>query len=287
MKRWSATLLVVAVCLGTAGVAHADITIVQKTTAEGGMASAAASQMQGGMPTPTITTRIKGVKGRMDIDMGSSNIPANMSTITDADAKQVILLDHNQKTARVSSGAPPAGTPVPSVQFDGAVKPTGQSQTIDGMKCDEYEFTTTMSLSDMGGPQVPPEAAAAMQGISMVMKGSMWVAKDAPGAAEYAAYQKAMASGDLAGAAMGATGMNLPGMDKMAKAMSSVQGMPVLSEVTMSIEAGPNASEQARQMASMISGMGAMKVTTKVLSVKTDTIADDVFKVPAGYQTVK
>jgi hypothetical protein len=288
MKRPSATLLVLAVCLCTAAVAHADITIVQKTTAEGGMVSAAASQMQGGMPAPTVTTRIKGLKGRMDIDMGSSTIAANMSTITDGDAKQVILLDHNQKTARVSTGAPPVppGAPAPSMQFDGTVTPTGQSQTIDGMKCDEYQFTTTVSLSGMGG-QVPPEAVAAMQGISMVMKGSMWVAKDAPGAAEYAAYQRALASGDLAGAAMGASGMNLPGMEKMAKAMASVQGMPVLTEVSMSIEAGANASEQARQMAQMISGMGAMKVTTKVLSVNTDAIAADVFQVPAGYQTIK
>ena len=289
MKRCSGTLLVLAVCLATANLAYADLTIVQKTTAEGGMASAAASQMQGGMPSPTVTTRIKGLKGRMDIDMGSSNFPTNMSTITDGEAKQVILIDHNQKTARVSTGAPAAapGAPVPSVQLDGSVKPTGQSQTIDGMKCDEYLFTTTLSLSDMGGAQVPPEAAAAMQGISMVMKGSMWVAKDVPGAAEYAAYQKAMSSGDLAGAAMGATGMNLPGMEKMAKAMASVQGMPVLTEVTMNIEAGANASEQARQMAQMMSGMGAMKVTTKVLSVKTDAIAADVFQVPAGYQTIK
>jgi hypothetical protein len=33
--------------------------------------------------------------------------------------------------------------------------------------------------------------------------------------------------------------------------------------------------------------MGAMKVTTKVLSVKTDAITDDIFQVPAGYQTIK
>jgi len=144
-----------------------------------------------------------------------------------------------------------------------------------------------MSLSDMGGAQVPPEAAAAMQGITMVMKGSMWVAKDAPGAAEYRAFQKAMSAADLTSAAMGATGVNLPGMDKMAKAMAGVDGMPVLTEVTMTIEAAPNASDQAKQMAAMMSGMGAMKVTTKVLSVKTDAIGDDVFKVPEGYQVVK
>ena len=33
--------------------------------------------------------------------------------------------------------------------------------------------------------------------------------------------------------------------------------------------------------------MGEMKVITKVLSVKSDAIPDDVFKVPAGYQVIK
>src|SRR6185437_7651759 len=130
---------------------------------------------------------------------------------------------------------PAANAPTATVDVDASVKPTGQSQTIDGMKCDEYTFTTRMSLSGMRSAQMPPEAAAAMQGVSMVMKGSMWVAKDAPGAAEFRAYQKAMSAADLAGAAMGATGVNLPGMDKMAKAMAAVDGMPVLTEMTLSI----------------------------------------------------
>ena len=39
----------------------------------------------------------------------------------------------------------------------------------------------SMNMSDVGGAQVPPEAAAAMQGITMVMTGSLWVTKDAPG----------------------------------------------------------------------------------------------------------
>jgi hypothetical protein len=279
MKRWSATLLVLAVC---SAVVHADVTIVQKTTAEGGMASMAAQA--GGMPTPTITTRIKGTKGRMDVDLGNPNFPASISTISDAAAKQVILLDHNQKTAKMSGGqaAPPVtaapGTPSPTV--NGSVTPTGQTQTIDGLKCDEYSFSTSMSLGEMGGAQMPPEAAAAMQGITMVMKGSMWVAKDAPGATEYAAYQKAMSAADLSSAALGATGVNLPGMDKMAKAMAGVQGVPVLTEVTMTVEG-------QGQMADMMRQMGAMKVTTKVMTVKTDTIGDEVFQVPAGYQVIK
>lgn len=275
MKRWSATLLALLVC---SAALHADVTIVQKTTVEGGMASMA----PGGVPSPTMTTRIKGMKGRLDVDMGTPSMPANISTISDVDAKKVVLLDHNQKTARVSTGASaPAPSPsAPTVNVAGTVTPTGQTQTIDGLKCDEYTFTTSVSLADISGSQMPPDAAAAMQGINVVMKGSMWVAKDAPGAAEYAAYQKAMSAADLASAALGATGVNLPGMDKMAKAMSVVQGVPVLTEMTMSIEG-------QGQMADMMKQMGAMKVTTKVLSVKTDAIADDTFKVPEDYQVIK
>ena len=30
---------------------------------------------------------------------------------------------------------------------------------IDGVKCDEYTFTTSMDMSAMAGAQMPPEAA--------------------------------------------------------------------------------------------------------------------------------
>jgi Domain of unknown function (DUF4412) len=278
MKRWSATLLVFAVC--SAGV-HADVTIVQKTTFEGG----AAAMAPGTMPSPTTTNRIKGTKGRMDMDMGANSpIATNMSTITDAAAKQVIILDHNQKTARVSTAgekpATPATAPTASIKFDGSITPTGKSQTIDGFKCDEYTFSTSMAMSDISGGSMPPEAAAMMKDITMVMKGSLWVTKEAPGAAEYLDYQKAITSADLASAALGATGVNMPGMDKMVKAMQGVQGVPILTEMDMSIEG-------SGQMADMMRQMGAMRITTKVLSVKTDAVSDDLFKVPQGYQVVK
>jgi Domain of unknown function (DUF4412) len=279
MKRWSATLLAFVVC---SAVVHADVTIVQKTTVEGG----AAAMAPGGIPSPTVTSRIKGTKGRTDMDMGpASPMAVNVSTITDAAAKQVIILDHTQKTARMATAgvtppAPAAGTSAPSVKIDGGVTPTGKSQTIDGLKCDEYAFTTSLSMSEVSGAQMPPEAAAAMKDVTMVMKGSLWVTKDAPGAAEYRDYQKAMNSCDLANVAMGAAGLNMPGMDKMMKAMQGVEGLPVLTEMDMTIEGSGPIADMMRQM-------GAMHITTKVLSVKTDAINEDVFKVPEGYQVIK
>ena len=278
MKRWSATLVVLAVC---SVVVHADVTIVQKTTLEGG----AASKAPGGAPSATITNRIKGGKARNDMDMETSSTPARISTITDVTARQIIVLDHNQKTARVATAEanpPPAPATAPSatVKVDGGVTPTGRTRTIDGMGCDEYAFNTSMSMSDLGGVNMPPETAAAMQGVTMVMKGSFWLVKDAPGVAEYRAHQKAMAAADLASTSMRASGLNMPGMDKVLKAMQSVDGLPVLTVMDMTIDG-------TGQMADMMRQMGAMRVTTAVLSVKTDAISDDVFNVPEGYQVIK
>ena len=160
------------------------------------------------------------------------------------DTKQIIVLRPDQKTATIVSTVkpPPTGTgssttlPAPSVEA--SVKPTGKSQVIDGVKCDEYVFTTAMDLGSFAGGQAPPEAAAMLQGLTMNVAGSLWVSKEVPGAAEYAAFQKAAAASDLSATAMGAAGISMPGMDKMLKTMGSIDGLAYLSEMTMSVR-GP------------------------------------------------
>ena len=119
-----------------------------------------------------------------------------------------------------------------------------------------------------------------MQGMKMVMAGSMWVAKDAPGAAEYLAFQKAAAAANLGGASAAATGMNIPGMDKLSKAMGTLNGLAYLTEMTINIEG-------TGQMADMMRQMGAMKLTIKVTSVAATPLGDELFKVPEGYTVTK
>jgi hypothetical protein len=89
-----------------------------------------------------------------------------------------------------------------------------------------------------------------------------------------------MASSDMAAAAAGAAGVNIPGMDKMAKAMGSVDGMAYLTEMTMTIEG-------TGQVADMMKQMGPMKMTMRTTSVKADVLSDDLFKVPEGYTIIK
>lgn len=282
MKRWFATTLAVLVCSATLG---ADVTIVQTTTVEGGMAAMAAQAGGADALSPKMTTRLKGQRTRTDVETG----PVNIATIMDLASKQIIILRHDQKSATIST-VPPATTPdassakkpdVPApASVDSKVTPTGKSQVIDGLKCDEYTFSTKMNMGEASGRQVPPEAAAMMQGVSMVMTGSMWVAKDAPGAAEFVAFQKAAAANAMAAASAGASGVNIPGMEKLVKAMSEVQGLAYLTEMTINIEG-------TGQLAEMMKQMGAMKVTTRINSIKTDALSDDLFKVPEGYTVIK
>lgn len=274
MKRWFATLLVFAAC---SAVVRADITFVQTTTIEGGPPAA------GQIPSTKITTMIKGLKSRTDMELPTGA----MSTIVDLSTKQIIILNHAQKTAQMSGTA--AGTTstaaAPSVtgtmKMDGSVTPTGKSQVIDGFKCDEFLFTTTMNMSEISGPGMPPEAAAMMKDLTLLMKGSMWVTKDAPGSAEYLAYQKALSSADLTAATMGATGISMPGMDKLTKAMASVNGLAYVNEMSMSVQGAGQIADMMKQV------MGAMKISMKTSSVTTEPISDALLKIPEGYTVIK
>jgi hypothetical protein len=275
MKRW---LMVLAMFVACSAALRADVTIVQTTTIEGGMAA-----MTGQTISPTTTTRIKGLKSRSDVD--SEMI--QFSLIADLEAKQVIALDPAQKTARILQPTPAGGAVKDSASgvagpaLD-SIKPTGRSQVIDGFKCDEYTFSTTLNMSEMNptGSTMPPEAKEMMKGLSINVNASMWVARDVPGAAEYSAFQKAAAGSDLASLISGGSGMPMPGVDRMLKAIGGLNGVAYLTEMTMTIQG-------TGQMADMMQQAGPMHITSKVKSISADSIPDDAFKVPQGYTVVK
>jgi hypothetical protein len=279
MRRWLTTFAALLFC---SAALRADVTIVQTTTVEGGMAQMAAAS--GASMSPKITMRVKGMRMRSEVEAG----PVSMVTIVDVPGKQVIILRADQKTATIVSGKPPASTtttttttpPTPTALpgTDASVKATGRSQVIDGVKCDEYIVNATVDMSTMRNAQMPPEATAMMQGMKVKMNGAIWVAKDAPGAAEYMAFQKAAAAEQLA--ASSAMGVNMPGMENLTKAMSGISGLPYLTEMETSIEG-------AGQMAEMMKQMGTTKVITKVSSVNAEPLSDDLFKIPEGYTTIK
>lgn len=270
MKKGLLTAAVVALALAPL---RADVTLVQTMTMEG-----AAAPMMGGQ-MPTMTTRIKGMKSRTDIDMMGQKLTA----IADLDQKRVILLQSQTKVAQVitpqsaASGGPALTVP----DIDVSLKATGKTQVIDGMRCEEHAFTMTLPLSALGGQaQMPPESAAMMKDVTMAMTGSMWVARNAPGASEYTAFGKAaLRSGLLAsisGMQAGASG----GLDKLMAATVAAPGVPYLTEITMVFQGTGPMVEAMKQM-------GPIKMVQKTSSVSTDAIGDDVFRLPEGYTIEK
>jgi hypothetical protein len=283
MRRWFVAVAVALICVARVS---ADLTIMTATTLEGGMAAAA-----GGAPMPKIVTRIKGNKARTDIDVNG----AQTSTIIDLATKQMVLLNHDDKTARIvetgTGTVPTPQGPMPMPKIDSSVKATGQKREVNGQPCAEYAVTMTMDMSSMGGrSDMPPEAAAMFKGLTMKMSGSTWVAKDAPGAAEYAKYQAAaakVAMGALAAAAggggVGASGMgtSMPqGMEKLITGFAEAPGIAYLTELTMSVEGNS-------QIAAMMSQMGSMKIISRVTDVQTTALDAALFSVPADYKTIK
>ena len=115
----------------------------------------------------------------------------------------------------------------------------------------------------------------------MVMNGSMWVAKSAPGAAELMAFNKAamaskLLSRDQRACKPGQSG----GMDKLMAATASAPGVPYLTEITMTVRGHRPIAQAMRQM-------GPMKMIQKASSVSTEAIADDMFRLPEGYTIEK
>jgi hypothetical protein len=272
MKRCLAICALVA--LGSAAV-RADVTVTTEVAIDGPMAA----MMSGAMPR--MIMRVKGTKARTDMEvMGQS-----VSTITDLTSRQVIVLTPSQKTAhvfdaeRVQAQAPGApAMPPPDVTFE----PTGKTQTIGGQLCDQFTFSTAMDVSQMSAlaPQMPREVLEMLKGAKMVTKGIVWVAKSAPGAAEYAAFMKAATAANLASPAAGGLGPAQGSLDQAMRLFGRAEGIAYLSEAEISLQGDAPILEMLKQLATM-------KMTNTVTAVSVTAIADDLFAVPADYTVTR
>jgi hypothetical protein len=118
------------------------------------------------------------------------------------------------------------------------------------------------------------------EGLLMQMAGPAWLAKGAPGTADFIAfYTAATQKGFFFSNPQQAKAQpaQAKGFAEMYKAIAAANGMVYGQELNISIEgSGP--------MASMMNKMGKMGITSTVTSVSTDALPDDLFTVPAGYK---
>jgi hypothetical protein len=269
-------LLVTWTLVGLCSVAlHADLSFTTVTTIEGGAAA-----MAGGV-APRMVTRIKGSKVRTEVSVMGQTI----STIADVATRQVTVLHPEQKMAQVMDAAAvstttPAGALPAGPKFDTSFTPTGRNQVIDGVACDEYTFAMTMSMADKAKSGQAGQAAPAnpmLQDMLMKMNGSIWMAKSGPAVAEFVAFQKAALDAQMASVLAGS--MSSDGMERLLRGLANGNGMPFLTEMTMTFDGAGPAADMMKQM-------GPMKLTSKISELSTEPIGADLFTVPADY-TIK
>ena len=237
--------------------AHADVTIKATATGKGfGISGDTAS-----------TTYIKGLKMRTDATAGKKNI----STIFDVDAQKMYILDVEDKEAQAWDMAAFASQLSSTVSPDGvqaSMKPNGQSKMVAGQNTDGYDIEI-----------VVPATVAGMQ-MTMRLTGTSWIAKGAPGGADYSAfYQGAAEKGWIFSdprAAQGAPGQ-AKAMAQMYTEFAKTGGIPY--ETVMNIK-----PEGAGALGGLMAKVGGMQTTTTTDSVEVGPLSDELFQVPADYK---
>jgi hypothetical protein len=280
MRRLAGILLIAAVAAVTP--LGADLTITTVTTIEGAMMSAGAGGIM-----PKVVVRISGTKSRMDVDTGDQVIV----TISDTATNQAWMLRPEEKTAQLlqPEATSPSDAPTVTVPgIDASVTPTGQKRDINGVSCDEYAITMKLDPASVagGGAALPPEAASMLKDVFLQVSGSIWAAKDAPGAGEYAAFQKtasrlaAAAAGRTVSAGAGGPAPIPSGIDRLLTGFPEASGIPYLTELTTRLEG-------TGQLVALLQQMGQMKITGKVSTVSTEPVPAELFDVPEGYTILK
>jgi hypothetical protein len=252
MKRIAGLALA---CALAATPAAADVIVKQRSSGKGGVGAAMSGEM---------VQSIKGTRMRSDQAIGGNE----SSTIFDVTARKMIVLNHKKKEADVYDMSK-LSKEIPAAAGDikATVTPTSETRQIAGATCTVHTMNVTIPM-EMGTDKM-----------EMTMAGPVCLARNAPGAAEYAAFYTAAAESGFfftdPRAAKAQPGQ-AKGMTAWYREMSE-RGMPYSTELNMKFSG-------TGMMASMMNKMGGMSMTTEVTSISTEPVADAIFEVPTGYK---
>lgn len=194
------------------------------------------------------------------------------SHLYDLSTRKITIIDHSLRQATVFSMSDlnqDADARFSSKELKLDLTPTGRRHQLQKWDCAEQKIFSSM----------PAEVAG--EKVSFEMRGTIWLAKNAPEQNETDAFVKAAQEPDFF--------MGIPALAKkspgQAKGMSEVVrrlaplGLLCAVDVETRYEGTGRMAELSRKMASRIS------VTYEKYT--TDTLKDDVFDIPKGYRVVK
>lgn len=200
---------------------------------------------RGGQPvTHARTIMIEGNKQKI--------VSEHDTMITDLDKGVMVLITPSRRTYS-EMPFPPQGMAPTAGMANIKFKKAGSSQTIQGYKCENYTGVSRM----MGTHSDIVECFS----------------KSAPGADEFAAFQKEMVR-------------KLKGTGAASMVEDVPNGVPLASESTTSMKGltiPGMPPEQAQKLAQMIANRPPIVTKTTVTKITTRTLADSEFAPPAGY----
>lgn len=243
--------------LMTAVTAQADITVTSMVTGTG-LAKLAEGET---------TTSIKGLK----MMTSQQNRTADLATVIDLESDQYIVMQLDKEKAEVYEVAEIAEGLRSIGPGDIAVslEPTGESREMLDLKCAEHDVKVRVTAANPGAPDIA---------MDVVIAGTVCLAPEAPGAAEYAEFyiaaaKKGLFFGDPKAAAA------QPGREKamteLYRAMAE-KGLPLHSEISVGFEG-------EGMLAAMMKRM-QVSTTTEVTAISTEAVPDERFEIPKGFK---
>jgi hypothetical protein len=254
-------VLIVILAFGITSAAYGDVTLKQTMTSKG-------MGMSGTTPT---TTYIKGNRMRSDVQVGDRV----QTMIFDVDAQKMYLFDSKKKEADVFDMAAfgqEVTAKVDMANMKVSMKANGQTKEIAGKTATGYDVEISLPTS-LGGSK---EMA-----MVMTLSGPTWIVKGAPGTADYARFYKAAVDKGWIFSDP-RVAKNQPGqakaMAEMYKHLAEAGGVPYENDMQMKMGGGGG------PMAGLFAKIGNVSFATKMDTVETGPLADDLFAPPTGYK---
>ncbi len=193
------------------------------------------------------------------------------STILDVENQRMISINHQKKSAEVFDLREIAGqlSAIAAEDVTIEMKATGERRTIAGLSCQRHELEIKV-----------PFVVAESERVDAVVAGPAWIAKDAPGAQDYARFYLAAAERGLFFGPP-AQAKAQPGQSKAMTEMYrqfAKAGLACASEMAVRFEG-------SGMMATIMGKMGSVASNSELVALSTDALGDDLFRVPAGYKT--
>ena len=228
------------------------------------------SQLAGKAGETQSVTYIKGLKMRTD----STMMGTPSSTIIDIEGQKFISINHKKKEVIVHDMAQfreDLNKSMKTGAVQASLKPNGQKKDFAGRACTGYDMSTVVPMA-MGGPGGPE--------LTITMAGPVFIAKGAPGSADYARFHNAAAEkGFVMSDPRAAKGNpSAQGMTQLYKAIADTGGIPYYMEIGVKVEGGGPMGGMMNKV------MGGAAFTQTVTAISTDAVPDDKFALPADYK---